>query len=78
MSRLDNYFARIAANASVPPADVLARPITAADVKAYPDYFIIGAGRDIASHTLCDHGYYLTDSCPGCDADDDTNSQAGA
>lgn len=44
----------------------------------YPDYFIIGAGRDIASHTLCDHGYYLTDSCPGCDADDDTNSQAGA
>ncbi|MFE3280062.1 hypothetical protein [Nocardia sp. NPDC059239] len=50
-----------------PPADVLARPITRADVQANPDYFISGPGRAIASQTDCGHGYYLTDSCPCCD-----------
>ncbi|WP_280381395.1 hypothetical protein [Nocardia wallacei] len=50
-----------------PPADVLARPITLADLKAYPDYFISGPGRALAGRTDCGHGYYLTDSCPCCD-----------
>ncbi|WP_043737497.1 hypothetical protein [Nocardia asiatica] len=50
-----------------PPADVLARTITLADVRAWPEYFISGPGRAIASQTDCGHGYYLTDSCPCCD-----------
>jgi hypothetical protein len=49
-----------------PPADVLARKITPADVAAYPDYFIFGPGHDIADTTACDHGYMLTASCPAC------------
>jgi hypothetical protein len=52
-----------------PPAEVLARPIVKDDIRAYPDYFISGRGRRLASVTLCPHDYYLTDSCPGCDAD---------
>lgn len=53
-------------NEDVPPADVLSRPITPADVAAYPAYFISGPGREIASTTECAHGYNLTDSCPAC------------
>lgn len=49
-----------------PPADVLDRAPTAADVAAYPIYFILGPGADIASRTDCGHGYNLTDSCPSC------------
>ncbi len=54
------------ASIPVPPAEVLARRITVADVKAYPEYFISGPGRKVASATDCGHGYYLTDSCPCC------------
>lgn len=54
-----------------PSADVLAKAPTAATVKAYPDYYIVGPGRKIADATLCSHGYRLTDSCPGCDYDQD-------
>jgi hypothetical protein len=63
--------AELVAKAPVPPSDVLARPITRADVSAYPVYFIHGPGRDVASSTDCGHGYNLTDSCPCCDAEDD-------
>lgn len=59
------------ANAPRPPVSVLLRRLTPADIKAYPVYFILGPGYDIASKTLCGHGYHLTDSCPGCDADED-------
>lgn len=53
-----------------PPAEVLAKDApTLADVKAWPDFFIAGPGRRAASATECPHAYYLTDSCPGCDAD---------
>lgn len=53
-----------------PPAEVLAKAaLTKADVRAWPDFFISGPGRAVASRTLCPHEYYLTDSCPGCDAD---------
>lgn len=52
-----------------PPTDVLARKITPDDVATYPGYFISGPGREIAERTQCAHGYNLTDSCPGCDAD---------
>jgi hypothetical protein len=54
----------------VPPLEVLGRPITKADIEAYPVYFIIGPGREIAERTKCGHGYLLTSSCPGCDAED--------
>ncbi|MFI6215658.1 hypothetical protein ACIBCD_27010 [Nocardia brasiliensis] len=55
-----------------PPADVLAKDAPSiADVKAWPDFFISGPGRAVASRTHCPHDYYLTDSCPGCDADED-------
>jgi len=50
----------------IPPVDVLARPLTPADVSTWPEYFILGPGREIASKTFCAHEYYLTDSCPNC------------
>lgn len=50
----------------VPPPAVLARKITPLDVHLWPRYFITGPGQEIASTTECDHGYFLTDSCPGC------------
>ncbi|QIS00974.1 hypothetical protein F5X71_00300 [Nocardia brasiliensis] len=53
-----------------PPAEVLAKDSpTVADVRLWPDFFISGPGRAVASCTHCPHDYYLTDSCPGCDAD---------
>ncbi|MTD58166.1 hypothetical protein [Amycolatopsis pithecellobii] len=63
--------AREVEKASVPPEDLLDRTITRRDVQQYDVYFIWGPGRDIASRTDCGHGYYLTDSCPCCDAEDD-------
>lgn len=50
----------------VPPASVLAQPLTHPIVSAYPDYFISGCGRAVAIRTDCGHGYRLTDSCPCC------------
>lgn len=55
-----------------PFADVLEKDApTAIDVHAWPEFFITGPGRAIASQTPCPHEYRLTDSCPGCDADRD-------
>jgi len=54
-----------------PPADVLAKPLTHQVVAEYPDWFLSGPGREQAERTQCAHGYNLTDSCPGCDADDE-------
>jgi hypothetical protein len=62
----DAFNAAQLAKMVTPPADVLNRPPTADDVHAYPIYFILGPGADIASHTDCGHGYNLTDSCPIC------------
>lgn len=57
-----------------PPDDVLAKDaLTVADVRRWPDFFITGPGRRVAAATLCPHAYYLTDSCPGCDADEELN-----
>jgi len=67
------YLDDLGANAPVPPADVLNRTITHADVRAYPDYFILGPGRAVAQATDCGHGYRLTDSCPNCAADNDSD-----
>lgn len=67
LGRLGPYLDRLGADATVPPADVLSRPITRADVAQYPEYYILGAGREIASTTRCPHDYHLTDSCPCCD-----------
>ena len=63
-----DYFAALVAAGPVPPPEILDRPITPDDVRAFPEYFILGPGRERASATLCDHGYTLVDSCPGCDA----------
>lgn len=53
-----------------PPAELLAKDApTLADVHAFPEFFITGPGRAVASKTRCAHDYFLTDSCPGCDAD---------
>ncbi|ASR36600.1 hypothetical protein BAY61_18125 [Prauserella marina] len=76
MKALREYMAREVEKAPAPPGDVLARAITRDDVRRYPTYFIWGPGRDIASRTDCGHGYYLTDSCPGCDADEDNLHQS--
>ena len=64
-----DWIAEEVANAPQPSISMLLRKITPADVKAYPLYFIVGHGRDIAGKTRCAHNYFLTDSCPGCDAD---------
>jgi hypothetical protein len=37
-------------------------------VKMYPDFWIAGPGYEVARRVQCEDGYYLTDSCPGCDA----------
>jgi hypothetical protein len=50
----------------IPPAEVLNRTPTPADVAAYPEYYIAGSGADVARRTQCEHGYNLTDSCPVC------------
>jgi hypothetical protein len=45
---------------------LVAKPLTPADVKAHPEFFISGPGRVRAAETSCNHGYRLTDSCPAC------------
>lgn len=42
--------------------------VTVADVRQYPDYYLDSSspGREAARQSLCDHDYYLTDSCPNC------------
>lgn len=45
---------------------------TVADVRRDPQYWIAGPGHALAEATDCPHGYRLTDSCPGCDSEDDT------
>ena len=62
--RLDQMCAEIGEHAEIPPPEVLTRTATPDDVKRYPAYFIMGAGREAAQNTRCGHGYYLTDSCP--------------
>ncbi|MEE2040127.1 hypothetical protein Q8791_23190 [Nocardiopsis sp. CT-R113] len=43
---------------------------TVADVRSYPTFYICGPGRELAENTRCPHEYFLTDSCPGCAADE--------
>lgn len=62
---------------SQPPAEVLAKDApTLADVHKWPEFFILGPGRAVASQTPCPHDYRLTDSCPGCDADRERAEEA--
>lgn len=49
-------------------ADELNPRPTVADVARNPSYWIAGLGHARAWKAKCDHGYRLTDSCPGCDA----------
>lgn len=55
-----------------PPADIATADPTAQTVILFPDYYLHGPGQTFARATLCDHGYRLTDTCPGCDHDQDT------
>ncbi|WP_157430041.1 hypothetical protein [Actinomadura oligospora] len=59
------------ARMETPPAEVLERAPTYADVQKWPTYFIVGPGREVAEKTDCGHGYHLTDSCPCCGADEE-------
>lgn len=61
---------------AVPPkvGDLTELP-TRASVKAWPEWFISGPGGHVAEAMPCPHQYYLTDSCPGCDADEDDASE---
>jgi hypothetical protein len=55
---------------NVPPPAILSKAqLTRHDITAWPDYFLRGDGQSWATSTDCPHGYRLTDSCPGCDAD---------
>ncbi|MFD6400727.1 hypothetical protein [Nocardia sp. NPDC060249] len=49
-----------------PPAEVLARPVTAADVDTYTAWFLNGRGYPIAAAAKCQHGYALVAFCPEC------------
>lgn len=49
---------------------------TVQDVRDDSWYWIAGPGADRASRTLCPHDYALTDSCPGCDADENAAAAA--
>lgn len=44
---------------------------TAEMVRADPEYWLAGPGHERAEATECPHEYFLTDSCPGCDADEE-------
>lgn len=48
-------------------ADELNPNPTVADVARNPRYWIAGPGHERAWKAECDHGYRLTDSCPGCE-----------
>lgn len=69
----------IAGLADDPGADVIAemliRPtgITVADVRKYPSY-LFDLHADRLHKTRCPHRYFLADSCPGCDADEDAEA----
>lgn len=67
-TRLDGQFTEHQA-IERPPADVLDRAPTKQDVRDWPDFYISGPGRAVASRTACPHDYRVTDSCPGCDYD---------
>lgn len=68
-SRLDFYYSP-SLGYRVPPPEVIDAPLTAEITRLYPDYYHGGGpGYKKARETKCSHGYNLTDSCPGCDAD---------
>lgn len=48
-----------------PPAEVLARPVTAALVDEFPAWFLNGRGYRAASVARCGHGEPVTD-CVNC------------
>lgn len=40
-------------------------------VSECPEFWIAGSGRLAAQRVRCPHECFLTDSCPGCDADEE-------
>ena len=49
-----------------PPAEVLARPVTGADVDEYPEWFLNGRGCPVAAAVKCEHGVPLVGFCLAC------------
>jgi hypothetical protein len=58
----------------VPPLELLGRVPDNWTVKSYPDFYIVGPGRALAELVPCAHLYNLTDSCPGCDHDEEEDA----
>lgn len=58
----------------VPPGDVLTKLPTREVLRQWPDFYINGPGCHLAAATPCVHLYNLTDSCPGCDADQEQDA----
>ncbi|WP_188187554.1 hypothetical protein [Nonomuraea sp. SYSU D8015] len=54
----------------VPPVAVLDGPLTREILRAWSKWFF-GPAYHVTRATQCDHGYRLSDSCPGCDADEE-------
>lgn len=57
----------------LPPAEIFERGLNKLDAHRYSNY-LYGPGYSILSATKCRHEYYLTDSCPGCDADEENHT----
>lgn len=56
---------------AVPPLEVLTRVPSRDAVREFPDFYLAGPGRALAEVVPCLHLYNLTDSCPGCDHDEE-------
>lgn len=57
----------------LPPVEIFERGLNKLDAKRYTHY-LYGPAYSILSATRCRHEYYLTDSCPGCDADEENRT----
>ncbi|MEV6219855.1 hypothetical protein [Nocardia sp. NPDC051833] len=49
-----------------PPAAVMGRPVTLADVDTYPEWFLNGRGYPVAAAVKCPHGEPLVGFCLAC------------
>lgn len=57
----------------LPPVEIFERGLNKLDAHRYPHY-LYGPAYSILNATRCRHEYYLTASCPGCDADEENRT----
>lgn len=57
----------------LPPGEIFERGLNKLDACRYTNY-LYGPAHRILRATQCRHKYYLTDSCPGCDADEENRT----